>query len=152
MIAGCCSECGADFGVGQAAGQCGVAAVPQRGRQRTPCLGGEKFDEGAGVEIDERHRSTPLVADPVRHRPPRSGPGPARSDGPLRGGPPNHAFGSETLQGACAVQRSESRDRDPTVGDDDLTTSPSSIEPIAEVRAQFGHGYIHIVNCTLTEP
>jgi hypothetical protein len=30
VVAGCCSECGADFGVGQAAGQCGVAAVPFR--------------------------------------------------------------------------------------------------------------------------
>jgi len=152
VIAGCCSECGADFGVGQTAGQCGVAAIPQSGRQRAPCLGGEKFDEGAGIEVDERHRSAPLVADPVRHRPPRSRPGPSRSDGPLRGGLANHAFGRETLQGACAVQRSESRDGNPAVGDDDLTTSPSSIEPIAEVRAQLGHGYIHTVNRTLAEP
>ena len=30
VIAGCGGECGADFGVGQAAGQSGVAAVPQR--------------------------------------------------------------------------------------------------------------------------
>jgi hypothetical protein len=70
----------------------------------------------------------------------------------MRCGLANHAFGCETLQGACAVQRSESRDRNPAVGDDDLTTSPSSIEPIAEVRAQLGHGYIHTVNCTLIEP
>src|SRR5439155_18749813 len=93
----------------------------------------------------------PLVADAVRHRPSRSGSGPSRSDGPLRGGLANHAFGREALQGACAVQRSESRDRNPAVGDDDLTTSPSSIEPIAEVRAQLGHGYLHTVNCTLAE-
>jgi hypothetical protein len=84
-----------------------------------------------------------LVADPVRHRPPRSRPGPSRSDGPLRGGLANHAFGRETLQGACAVQCRQSSDRNPTVGDDDLTTSPRSIEPIAEVRAQLGHGYFH---------
>ncbi len=60
----------------------------------------------------------------------------------------DHAFGRETLQGACAVQRSESRDGNPAVGDDGLTTSPS-IEPIAEVRTQLGHGYTHT---TLTEP
>lgn len=97
-------------------------------------------------------RSAPLVADPVRHRPLRSGPGPSRGYGPLRGRLANHAFGRETLQGVCAVQRSESCDRNPTFGDDDLATGPSSIEPIAEVRAQLGHGYIHTLNCTLTEP
>lgn len=70
----------------------------------------------------------------------------------LRGRLANHAFGRETLQGVCAVQRSESCDRNPTFGDDDLATGPSSIEPIAEVRAQLGHGYIHTLNCTLTEP
>jgi hypothetical protein len=53
----------------------------------------------------------------------------------LRGGLANHAFGRETLQGACAVQRGQSRDRNPTVGDDDITTRPRSFEPIAEVRA-----------------
>ncbi|ORW11398.1 hypothetical protein AWC14_19100 [Mycobacterium kyorinense] len=87
----------------------------------------------------------------VRYRPPRSGPAPTRSDGPLRGGLANHAFSRETRQGACAVHRSESRDGYPAVGDDDLVTSPNSIEPIAEVRAQLGHGYLHTVNRTLTE-
>ncbi|OIN22004.1 hypothetical protein A3649_16175 [Mycobacterium ulcerans] len=46
----------------------------------------------------------------------------------MRGGLADHAFGRESLQDACVVQRSESRDRNPAVGDDDLTTSPNSIE------------------------
>ncbi len=96
--------------------------------------------------------SDPAVADLVADRFGESGPGPSRGYGPLRGRLANHAFGRETLQGVCAVQRSESCDRNPTFGDDDLATGPSSIEPIAEVRAQLGHGYIHTLNCTLTEP
>src|SRR5208337_2351243 len=46
---------GADLGIGQPAGQGGVAAVPQRGGQVAAGFFYDELDQGAGVEVDQRH-------------------------------------------------------------------------------------------------
>jgi hypothetical protein len=48
-------EGGTDFRVGQAAGQGGVAAIPEFGGQAAAALLHDELDQGAGVEVDESH-------------------------------------------------------------------------------------------------
>ncbi|HVB93428.1 MAG TPA: hypothetical protein VND67_03835 [Acidimicrobiales bacterium] len=67
-------ESGSNFRVRDPARKCCVTAIPQIDCEFGTRLFDYKFDEGAGIEIDERHGSAPLLADYVRHWVPGSRP------------------------------------------------------------------------------
>jgi hypothetical protein len=55
VIAGGRSQRRPHLRICQAAGDRGVASVPQVGGQLAACLLDQQFHEGAGIEVDERH-------------------------------------------------------------------------------------------------
>jgi len=61
------SECSSHLGVSDPARDRRVAAIPQIGCQLGADLFDHQLDEGAGIEIGERHGSATLLADQLRH-------------------------------------------------------------------------------------
>jgi hypothetical protein len=53
-------------------------------------------------------------------------------------GETDHPVRGQALQRAGAVQPDQPRDGDPAFGDDNLAAGARSLQPITEVRAEFG--------------
>jgi hypothetical protein len=148
VAAACGSQCGAYLGVGQPARHRSVTSIPQCGREVASGLFSKKLHEGAGIEIHQRHRSAPIFADDVREGPPR--PRPRRCCRALSGpGPADHSLGGQPFQRRRGGQAKQPCDWHSPVGNDDLVTTTSLIEPDAEIGPEFGDGDVHESKCTL---
>ena len=75
---------------------------------------------------------------------PRLWPGSTASDRSARpGGATDDALGSETVNDWSGVERDNSSDRRPSIGDDDVVAITRSVDPLPEVSSEFRDRYIH---------
>ena len=141
MVAVSSGEGGPHLGIGQAACECGVASIPQVGRQVADRFFGEQLHEGAGVEVDQPH----ISAAAQRRSRPEAGVGAAArmhgGAGPPRGA--DYPIGRQALERGRGGQAEQPGYRNPPVGDHDFVTLPDPFEPLAEVRTQFSDSYVH---------
>jgi len=63
-------------------------------------------------------------------------------------GSTDHAFGGQTVEDRSGVERNDSGDGRPPIGDDDVVAITRSVDPLTEVGSQFRHGNIHAPKCT----
>ena len=68
VIAGRGGQRGPHLGIGQAARHGGVASIPQFSGEVAARFFGQQLHEGAGIEVDQGHRSAPLVANNLGQR------------------------------------------------------------------------------------
>ncbi len=93
--------------------------------------------------------SATLLADDVSHRSLRLRPGPTAGDRAGRSrGSTDHAFGGQTVEDRSGVERNDSGDGRPPIGDDDVVAVTRSVDPLTEVGSEFRHGNIHEAKCT----
>ena len=88
--------------------------------------------------------SAPKFGDEVRNRPRRAHA--SASSGswslcPYRAR--DHAVALEALENSCSLDRNQAGNWNPTLGHDDVGTCPGTVDPCAEVRAEFADRYIH---------
>lgn len=62
MVTTSCRQCSAHLGIGEAAGEGGIASVPHLSSEVAAGLFDDQLHEGAGMEVDEWHASAPLLA------------------------------------------------------------------------------------------
>lgn len=73
-----------------------------------------------------------------------TGPWSSRGRGPLRSGrPADQPFGRQPVEQRGRLDSNETRNRDATLGDNDLVAFSRPLQPVAEVGTEFAYSYVH---------
>jgi len=136
-----------DLGVGKTARQGSITTVPERSDEVASRFLDHQLHQCAGVEVDEGHRSAPLLAHPL-------GDGPTRPRTQLAGcrrsallqGPGDHALLGETFQHWGDADWEQPSYGHPAIGDDHFMPIPGAGQPIAQMRSKLGYGDVHDVS------
>jgi hypothetical protein len=132
------------FRIGQAARHRRVASVPQFCGEIACRFLGQQLHERAGVEIDQRHQSAPLVAADLGQWPARPRARSSRRSRAMRGrGPAYDAHGGQALEGTGSRETQEPGHRDTAFSDHQFGSAAGPFEPLAEMGPEFSNSYVH---------
>jgi hypothetical protein len=145
VIPGGSGERGPHLGICQAAGHRGIAAVPQLSGEVASWFFGQQLHESAGIEVDQRHRSAPLIADDLGQRPAHARARPSRRSRALSGRwPADDPVGCQALKGGRGSEAEQPGNRHPAVGNHQFGPAADSFKPLAEMCPKLGNRYVHL--------